>query len=164
MNAKTLNTRQAPRAGMCEGKLNDSEQFKASLVELTLEEYDPPHGKALQMFARHRDLQQRATKEITLSFSEGAADGTYDLTPEQTVVRLTYVYNRSQTEAYIYSQMSGKAELKFDSISRVLSGELKDAIVEYRDDETPVQLKINVKFEAVNHIVMYGATKQKRVA
>jgi len=60
--------------------------------------------------------------------------------------------------------MSGKADLKFDSISGVLSGELKDAIVEYREDETPVQLKINVKFEAVNHIVMYGATKQKRVA
>ncbi|MCU0070582.1 hypothetical protein N8H71_03215 [Pseudomonas koreensis] len=164
MNAKMLKTRQAARAGMCEGKLNDTETFKATLVELTSEQYEPPHGKALQMFARHRDVQQSATKEITLSVSEEAADGEYELTPEQTQVRLTYVFNKSGTEAYLYSQASGKVDFKFDSITGVLSGELKDAIVEYREGETPVSLKINVKFEAINRLVKYSTHQHKRVA
>ncbi|WP_192561168.1 hypothetical protein [Pseudomonas gozinkensis] len=164
MNAKTLNTRQAARAGTCEGMLNDTEEFKATLVELTSEQYEPPHGKALKMFARHRDVQQSATKEITLSVSEGAADGEYDLTYEQTVVRLTYVHNKSETEAYIYSQVGGKAKVEFNSQTGALSGELINAIVEYREGETPVQLKINVKFNAVNGLVLYSTSQHKRVA
>lgn len=164
MNVKTLNTRQAARAGTCEGKLNDSEEFKAGLVELTLETYDPPHGEAYKMFARHRLPSDSATKEIILSFSKGATDGSYDLTPDQTTVRLTFVHNKSETEALIYSQVSGKAELKLDSNAGVFSGELKDAVVEYREEETPVSLKINVKFEAINNLVKYTTSHKSHRA
>jgi hypothetical protein len=155
MNVKTLNTRQAARGGMCEGKLNDSEDFNAGLVELSLKTFDPPHGEAYEMLARHRLPQDSATKEIFLSFSKGAADGSYDLTPDQNTVRLTFVHNISETESLIYSQVSGKAELKLDPNTGVFSGELKDAVVQYREEETPVSLNINVRFEAINKLVKY---------
>lgn len=163
MIMKKPNTRQAARAGVCEGKLNSSEDFKAGLVELSLEQYEPPHGEAYRMFARQRSQQGSATKEIILSFTKGSADGTYDLTPDASAVRLTFI-DSDENSTNIYMQVSGKAELSVDQNTGVFSGKLKDVIVEYRVDETPVQLTINVEFEAINNRVRYTPPQQRNRA
>lgn len=115
------------------------------------------------MFARQRSQQGSATKEIILSFTKGSADGTYDLTPDASTVRLTFI-DTDENSTNIYMQVSGKAELSVDQDTGVFSGELKDVIVEYRVDETPVQLTINVEFEAINNRVRYTPPQQRNRA
>ncbi|MBN3865446.1 hypothetical protein HCU66_24900 [Pseudomonas frederiksbergensis] len=154
MNMITQRFRQAVNAGTCIGKINTTEPFNAGLVELSERSFPPPHGEAYFMFARQRDSVDYTTKELTLSFSKGLANDTYDLTPHSHDIRLTFADNSDPTKPVIYTQREGTAELKYDDSTGVFSGALKGVIVENRDDDVDKELTIEVDFSAKGSIAM----------
>ena len=108
MNMITQKLRQAVGAGNCEGKINDTEVFSAGLVELSERTFPLPHGEAYVMFARQREPRpEYTTKELTLSFTKGLQNGSYDLKPDTHQVRLTFADNSDPAKPVTYTQRSG---------------------------------------------------------
>lgn len=155
MNMITQRKRQAVNAGTCTGMINNAEAFNAGLVELSERLFPLPHGEAYVMFARQRDSEpDYTTKELTLSFSKGLANDTYDLVPNSHRVRLTFADNSDPAKPVIYTQREGTAELEYDDSTGIFSGDLKSVIVENRDDDVLKELTMDVVFSAKGNITM----------
>ena len=156
MNMITQKLRQAVGAGNCEGKINDTEVFSAGLVELSERTFPLPHGEAYVMFARQREPRpEYTTKELTLSFTKGLQNGSYDLKPDTHQVRLTFADNSDPAKPVIYTQRSGTAELEYNDVSGIFSGILTKVIVENHDDDVPKQLTLDVTFAAKGAIATF---------
>lgn len=139
-------------AGTCEGTVGLSLPFNARLVELSEQTFPLPHGQAHVMFARHRmPAPDYTTREISLSFTQGLPDGSYDLTKEAYQARLIYADYSNPDQPVIYTQNTGVAHLNYDSERRVFSGRVS-ALVENNDNDNPKTLNISVTFSA-NRII-----------
>lgn len=164
MNMITQKIKRAVKAGTCSGTIN-SDAFDAGLVELEEKVFPPQHNKAYVMFARQRSgAPDYTTKEITLSFSTGLDDGTYDLTPQAHTVRLTFADNSDPAKPVIYTQSEGKAELQYDADNGVFSGTLKSAVVENHDDDIAKILTIDVEFSAKKNSATSSRSRARAVA
>lgn len=165
MNMITQKFRQSVKAGTCVGTINSSEVFNAGLVELEEKVFPPEHKEAYVMFARQRSgAPNYTTKEITLSFSKGLSDDTYDLTSQTHTVRLTFADNSDPAKPVIYTQVGGKAELQYDADNGVFSGKLISAVVENHDDDIAKTLTIDVVFSAKKNSAISSRSRARAVA
>jgi hypothetical protein len=149
---KILKRRNAIGTGECVGTINAVEQFNASLVELFEQTFPLPHGEAYVMFARQRN-PNFTTKEITLSFSKGLAEDTYELTPTSHEVRLTFLDNNDSEKPLTYTQSSGAVKISYDPESATLSGSLNNVVVVNRDDDELKELTLEIRFSVKGDIV-----------
>lgn len=147
MNMITQKFRPSVNVGTCIGTINTTEAYNAGLVEFEEKVFPPLHNAAYVMFARQRSGEPNfTTKEITLSFSKGLSNGTYDLTPQAHTVRLTFADNSDPANPVIYTQSGGTAEWQYNAVTEVFSGTLKSAVVENHDNDEPKALTIDVTF------------------
>ncbi|WP_223484222.1 hypothetical protein [Pseudomonas sp. A-RE-19] len=165
MNTITQKIKQAVKTGTCSGTINSAETFNAGLVELEEKVFPPQHNEAYVMFARQRAGEpDYTTKEITLSFSKGQSNGSYDLTPAAYIVRLTFADNSDPAKPVIYTQSGGKAELEYDAANDVFSGKLISAVVENHDDDVAKTLTIDVEFLAKKNNATSSRSRTRAVA
>lgn len=165
MNMITQKRRQALGAGSCSGTIDGRERYSAGLVELSERTFPLPHGEAYVMFARQREPDpEYTTKELTLSFSKGLENKSYELNSDSHQVRLTFADNSTPDKPVIYTQISGTADLELDETSGIFSGKLIKVIVENQDDDVSKQLTLDVIFSAKGAIAMFHQPRGRTLA
>jgi len=165
MNMITQKLRQSVGAGNCAGTIDGREPFSAGLVELSERTFPLPHGEAYVMFARQREPHpEYTTKELTLSFSKGLENKSYELKPDSHQVRLTFADNSDPAKPIIYTQLTGTADLELDETSGIFSGKLIKVVVENQDDDVSKQLTIDVIFSAKGAIAMFHQPRGRTLA
>lgn len=165
MKMNTPATRQAVMAGTCVGTINTSDVYEAGLVTLYEYTYPPLHNAAYVMLARQRTTPPpHTTKEIMLSFSKTQPNGTYDVTPDTHIVRITFADFSDPVKPVIYTQRGGKAELAYDVTTGVFSGKLTSVVVENHDDDVPKTLTLDMTFSAYKNTAMPSRSRTRSVA
>ncbi|WP_219097361.1 hypothetical protein [Pseudomonas sp. UMAB-40] len=153
------------RSGSCSGTIGEGITFNAHLVELKSQTFPPPHGESHVMFARQRAPgPEFTTKEVKVSARKDLANGTYTVSPDSTEVRVTFVDNTVSTEPVFYLPLSGTIDIKFDNITGVFSGKLKDVLLENQDDDEDKTLTLNLEFDAKSDISSARKNKSVRQA
>ncbi|WP_411960931.1 hypothetical protein ACK3BE_14220 [Pseudomonas mandelii] len=141
------------RSGSCNGTIGDGIAFNAQLVELRSETFPPPHGESHVMFARQRAPRpESTTKEVYVSARKDLVEGSYTVSPDSSEVRVTFVDNTESTGPVFYMQQSGTIDIKYDNITGVFSGELKDVLLENQDDDEDKTLTLNLEFNSKSDI------------
>ena len=154
MSSKNVKRRNVIGSGNCVGTINGTEPFVAGLVELSEETFPLPHGQAYVMFARQRSPTPTfTTKELSLSFTKGLPNNTYDLAPDSHEVRVTFADNSDPAKPVIFTQCSGQAVLVYDAPAGVLSGDLIKLVLENRDDDVLTEIELDIRFQAKGDIV-----------
>lgn len=151
MNAFARTTMHQEVQGMCQGTINGTETFNASLVELSevdFPNHPPPHGKAHVMLATQMAPgPDYTTKEVRVSFSMDMDDAEYGLGEDSYPVGVLFIDRSDPAVAVVYKQIRGIARLAYDASSATLSGTLC-ADVENNDENNPSTLTLKMDFIA----------------
>ncbi len=154
MRSKIVKLRNMIGVGSCAGTIDSRVPFRAGLVELSEQNFPPPHGTAHVMFARQRGpAPDFRTKELMLSFTKGLENKSYELKPDSHEVRVTFADNSDPANPIVYTQRAGEAVLLYESDAAVFSGKLLTVIMENEDNDVGKTITLDIIFEVKGDIV-----------
>lgn len=151
MNALASGAVQPQLLGLCQGVINGTEPFSASLVELSEADYPTypsPHERAHVMLATQIAPGPDYTyKELLLSFTKDFENGRYKLDETPYPVGMIFIDRSTPTEPVVYTPVQGVVGLEYDPEHSTFSGELS-AELENRDEDPIRTLNLRVIFHA----------------